>query len=144
MAIWLVSLLGAGVAAAGTLVEFPNLPGQTPAKLVGYLARPDTGLSLILGGGSADSARQPAVVVLHGCSGFSSHSAAIADRLGSWGYVALTVDSFGPRGIASACDRGLAAQGFDAYAAAHYLAGLEEVIPRGSPCLASRWAGPRC
>ena len=84
------------------------------------------------------------MVVLHGYSGFSSHSAAIADRLGSWGYVALTVDSFGPRGIASACGRGLAAQAFDAYAALHYLAGLEEADPRGSPCLASRWAGPRC
>ena len=129
LAIGLASLLGAGVAAAGTLVQFPNLPEQTPAKLVGYLARPDTGLSLILGSGSADSARHPAVVALHGCSGFSSHSAAIADRLGSWGYVALTVDSFGPRSIASACGRGLAAQAFDAYAALHYLAGLEEVDP---------------
>src|SRR5215470_5126639 len=47
LAIGFAALLGAGVAAAGTLVEFPNLPGQTPAKLVGYLARPDTGLSLI-------------------------------------------------------------------------------------------------
>jgi hypothetical protein len=55
LAIGLASLLGAGVAAAGTLVQFPNLPGQTPAKLVGYLARPDTGLSLIVGSGSADS-----------------------------------------------------------------------------------------
>ena len=129
LAIGFASLLGAGVAAAGTLVQFPNLPGQTPAKLVGYLARPDTGLSLILGSGSADLSRHPAVVVLHGCSGFSSHSAAIADRLGSWGYVALTVDSFGPRGIASACGRGLAVQAFDAYAALQYLAGLEEVDP---------------
>ena len=67
--------------------------------------------------------------MLHGCSGFSSHSAAIADRLGSWGYVALTVDSFGPRGVASACGRGLAVQAFDAYAALQYLAGLEEVDP---------------
>ena len=61
LAIGFASLLGAGVAAAGTLVQFPNLPGQTPAKLVGYLARPDTGLSLILGSGSADSSRHPAV-----------------------------------------------------------------------------------
>lgn len=36
--------------------------------------------------------------------------------------IALTVDSFGPRGIASAGGRGLAAQAFDAYAALHYLA----------------------
>src|SRR6516165_758422 len=66
LAIGFASLLGAGAAAAGTLVQFPNLPGQTPAELVGYLARPDTGLSLILGSGSADLSRHPAVVVLHG------------------------------------------------------------------------------
>ena len=127
LAVGLASLLGAGVAAAGSLVEFPTLPGETPAKLVGYLARPDAGLSLLLGSGTANSARRPAVVVLHGCSGLSSHSTAIADRLGSWGYVALTVDSFSPRGITSACGRGLASQAFDAYAALRYLAGLEEV-----------------
>jgi hypothetical protein len=97
LTIGLASLLGSAEATAGTLVEFPNLPGQTPANLSGYLTRPDTGLSLIIGGGSADSARHPTVVVPHGRSGFSSHSAAIADRVGSWGYVALTVDSFGPR-----------------------------------------------
>jgi len=144
LAIGFASLFGAGVAAAGTLVEFPNLPGQTPAKLVGYLARPDTGLSLILGGGSADSPRHPAVVVLHGCSGFSSHSAAIADRLGSWGYVALTVDSSGPRGIASACGGGLAAQHSTPTRQRTTWRGWRRSIPRGSPCLASRWAGPRC
>src|ERR1700746_2013083 len=127
LAIGFASLLGAGAAAAGTLVQFPNLPGQTPAELVGYLARPDTGLSLILGSGSAGSSRHPAVGGLHGCSGFSSHSAAIPGRLGSWGYVALTVDSFGARGIASACGGGLAAQVFDAHAALQYLAGLQEV-----------------
>ena len=76
LAIGFASLLGAGVAAAGTLVQFPNLPGQTPAKLVGYLARPDTGLSLILGSGSADLARHPAVVVLR-----TAASPAIPPRL---------------------------------------------------------------
>ena len=144
LAIGFASLLGAGVAAAGTLVQFPNLPGQTPAKLVGYLVRPDTGLSLILGGGSADSARHPAVVVLHGCSGFSSHSAAIADRLGSWGYVALTVDSLGPRGIASACGHGLPPRHSTPTRHCTTWRGWRRSIPRGSPCLASRWAGPRC
>src|SRR5215813_1506510 len=136
LAIGLASLLDAGVAAAGTLVEFPNLPGQTPAKLVGYLARPDTGLSLILDSGAADSARRPAVVVLHGCSGFSSHSAAIADRLGSWGYVALTVDSLGPRGIASACGRGLPPRHSTPTRHCTTWRGWRRSIPRGSPCLA--------
>jgi dienelactone hydrolase len=67
------------------------------------LARPDQGLSALLGGAGHSVERFPAVVVLHGCSGISSHSARIADRLGSWGYVALAVDSLGLRGIASRC-----------------------------------------
>jgi dienelactone hydrolase len=61
--------------------------------------------------------------VLHGCSGISSHSAAIADRLGSWGYVALAIDSLGPRGVADRCTSpGYPEQAFDAYAALRYLA----------------------
>ena len=41
---------GAGGARAGTLIEFRNLSDRGPARLAGYLARPDTGLSAILGG----------------------------------------------------------------------------------------------
>src|SRR5437762_13299230 len=104
LAIGLASLLGAGAAAAGTLVEFANVSERGPATLVGYLARPDQGLSALLGGASHSVERFPAVVVLHGCGGISSHSAGIADRLGSAGYVALAVDSLGPRGVASRCD----------------------------------------
>ena len=59
------------------------------------------------------------------------HSAVIADRLSSWGYVTLAVDSLGPRvsGIANRCDRGLPDQAFDAYAALHYLSQLDFVDP---------------
>src|ERR1700731_3727947 len=39
LAIGLASLLDASAASAGTLVEFPNLPGQTPEDLNGYLAQ---------------------------------------------------------------------------------------------------------
>ena len=59
LAIGLASLLGAGAASAGSLVEFPNVSEREP-KLLGYLARP-TGEGPF-----------PAVVVLHGCSGFAS------------------------------------------------------------------------
>ena len=107
MAIGLVSLLGAGVAAAGTLVEFPNLPGQTPEDLSGYLARPDTGLAAELGRSSNGGGPFPAVVVLHGCIGITGHFTGIADRLSSWGYVALAVDSLGPRGLADRSGVGL-------------------------------------
>jgi len=122
LAIGVALLLGTRLASAGSLVEFPNVSEQAP-KLVGYLARPDRGLSALLGGGGVPSVVQyPAVVVLHGCSGISSHSAKVADRLGSWGYVALAVDSLGPRGVADRCTRsGYQEQAFDAYAALRYL-----------------------
>jgi dienelactone hydrolase len=131
LAIGLASPLGAGAASAGTLVEFPNLPGHMPANLSGYLARPDSGLSAELGGPSNGGAPYPAVVVLHGCNGMFGHSAVIADRLSSWGYVTLAVDSLGPRvsDIENRCRRGLPEQEFDAYAALRYLSQLDFVDP---------------
>ena len=128
--IGLASSLDAAALRAGGLVEFPNLADHAPSKLSGYLARPDAGLSERLGGHAALSGRYPAVVVLHGCGGFSSHSAEIADRIGSWGYVALAVDSLGARGIADRCGVGwLPDQPFDAYAALRYLSQLDFVDP---------------
>jgi dienelactone hydrolase len=130
LAIGLAALLAAGAASAGGLVEFPNLPGREPAHLIGYLARPDAGLSALASSQRGGKAPYPAVVVLHGCAGISSHSTGIADRLGSWGYVALTVDSLGPRGIAGRCYAGtFIDQAFDAYAALRYLSRLEFVDP---------------
>src|SRR5689334_10094519 len=95
LAFGVASWLGASVAWAGALVEFPNVSEQGPATIVGYLARPDQGLSALLGGAGQSIERFPAIVVLHGCSGISSYTAGIADRLGSEGYVALAVDSWG-------------------------------------------------
>src|ERR1700746_2675749 len=72
LAIGLASVLGAGAASAGSVVEFPNVSAQEP-KLLGYLARP-TGEGPF-----------PAVVVLHGCEGFSSGgSLQLADQLEDW------------------------------------------------------------
>jgi dienelactone hydrolase len=129
LAIGFATLLGAGAAWAGTLVEFPNLPGHAPGTLSGYLARPDAGLSAELGGSFNSSAPYPAVVVLHGCNGMFGDTAVLADRLSSWGYVTLAVDSVGPRvsGIESRCRKGLPEQAFDAYAALHYLSQLDFV-----------------
>ena len=124
----LATFIGDEPALAGTLVEFPNLPGREPVQLIGYLARPDTGLSALTSTTSRDAAPYPAVVVLHGCGGISSHSAAIADRLGGWGYVALTIDTLGPRGMDSGCYSGtFVDQAFDAYAALRYLSTLKVV-----------------
>jgi dienelactone hydrolase len=121
--------LGIGAASAGAIVEFPAISQHGPERLAGYLARPDAGLSALMAGPSSGAAAFPAVVVLHGCSGISSHSAGIADKLGGWGYVALTVDSLGPRGIANHCGSGFPDQAYDAYAALRYLASQEFVDP---------------
>ena len=69
LAIGLTSLLGAAAVSAGSLVEFPNVSEREP-KLVGYLARPDAGLSALAGGDKHEAAVYPAVVVLHGCVAF--------------------------------------------------------------------------
>jgi len=129
LVIALAASLSGGATSAGTLVEFPNLPGHTPTNLSGYLARPDSGLSAELGGPSNGGTPYPAVVLLHGCNGMFGHSAVIDDRLSSWGYVTRAVDSLGRRvsGIANRCGRGLPDQVFDAYAALRYLSQLDFV-----------------
>jgi dienelactone hydrolase len=129
LAIGLAASFGAAAARAGTLVEFPNVSEQAPAKLLGYLARPDAGLSGLLANQSNRAEPYPAVVVLHGCGGFSSHSARLADQIGFWGYVALTVDSLGSRGIVNRCGGISLDQAFDAYAALRYLSQLDFVDP---------------
>jgi dienelactone hydrolase len=109
----LMTWLSLATAHADALVRFPNVPGHPfPPYLLGYLARPD-------GPGPF-----PAVVVLHGCNGFSSASAAIADDLKTFGYVALTVDSLGPRDSSGECDRFFVGQEIDAYAALAHLSQL--------------------
>ena len=68
------------------------LSNPNPIKLRGALRRPD------------GSDPFGAVVVLHSCNG---NWLRIDDRWGkavaAWGYVALSVDSFGPRGIKNTC-----------------------------------------
>jgi dienelactone hydrolase len=96
---------------AGSLVQFANSPEYAkPPQLSGYFVQPE-------GAGPF-----PAVVVLHGCGGISSHSIGIADELSRWGYVALAVDSLGPREMRDACGQFFIGQSSDAVAAAGYLA----------------------
>jgi dienelactone hydrolase len=47
----------------------------------------------------------PAIVMLHTCGGIGSHLNPWAAWLMRDGYVVLKVDSFGPRGVQSVCDR---------------------------------------
>jgi dienelactone hydrolase len=75
----------------------------------------------------------PAMVVLHGCDGVGRHYRNWARRLAGWGYVALLVDSFRPRGITTVCNNGRIIppeqQAADGFAAAAYLRGRTDVRP---------------
>jgi dienelactone hydrolase len=75
----------------------------------------------------------PAIVVLHGCNGISPSTRIWARRLASWGYAALIVDSFTPRGIKNVCGHGMTLSGrdraADALAAATYLRSRKDIDP---------------
>lgn len=113
----LIGSLLAAMAVASTSVsagEFVTIDAGTkaePVRLVGYLARPQ-------GAGPFS-----AVVLLHGCGGFHSSMISWADRLSRYGYAALAVDSFGPRGMDDHCGGFFFhEQAADGYAALGYLA----------------------
>jgi dienelactone hydrolase len=78
----------------------------------------------------------PAVVLLHGCGGISKRDHTWAEKLAGWGFVALQVDSFRPRGYTRVCDSKDLIQYLvpkrvrDADDAKTYLAGLPFVDPR--------------
>jgi dienelactone hydrolase len=75
--------------------------------------------------------RFPALVVLHGCAGIDYHFRAWAEQLVEWGYVALVVDSFSPRGVNRVCGKSFRVpdleRASDAYGAAIYLKQLPYV-----------------
>lgn len=88
--------LVAGCAAgrAGTPVAFRNVTPGAPTEIVGTLVRPP-------GDGPF-----PAVVQLHGCGGVEAQSYRWARWLADRGYVALVIDSLGPRRISTDCRTG--------------------------------------
>src|SRR6266852_2641327 len=49
----------------------------------------------------------PAMVVLHGCDGVGRHYRDWVRDLVSWGYAAILVDSFRPRGFKTVCNQGM-------------------------------------
>jgi dienelactone hydrolase len=104
----------AGFAAAAessaTVVEFET-PLAASLPLQGVLRQPNT------------AGPSPAVILLHSCNGnWRRLDERWGKRIASWGYVTLTVDSFGPRGIKTACGGGSVDLAFDAYRALAYLA----------------------
>jgi dienelactone hydrolase len=94
----------------GRLVEIEN-PLASSQPLQGYLRQP------------RDVGALPAVVLLHGCSGgWRQLDRRWGKLLASWGYVTLTADRFGPRGLTGTCAGGPPpATVFDAYRALGFL-----------------------
>jgi dienelactone hydrolase len=83
---------------SATVVEIGN-PLDRLRPLQGYLRQ---------GNGAGAS---PAVVLLHGCDGdWGRLDDSWGKRIAAWGYVTLTLDSFGPRGIKHTCDSGAPTQ----------------------------------
>jgi len=95
----------------GIPVEVKTEPS---VSLTGYLAR------------LAGEEPRPAIVLLHPCFGISKAEEMWSDRLVSWGYVVLSVDSFKTRGFDNICDSSQGyvspwARALDAYGAKKYL-----------------------
>ena len=114
-------LVAASIAAAAEPVKFKSTDtgfGVGEPVLTGTLTRP------------AGKGPFPAVVLLHGCGGISKRDNIYAEKLAGWGFVALQVDSFRPRGYMRVCDDRNVIQYMvpkrvlDAYDAKTYLAGL--------------------
>lgn len=102
--------LAAPSESSATVVEFEN-PLASSQPLQGYLRRTNS------------AGPSPAVVLLHGCNGnWRRLDERWGRRVASWGYVTLTVDSFGPRGLKNTCGGGAPVDlAFDAYRALNFL-----------------------
>jgi dienelactone hydrolase len=85
------TILSVSIVAGAAAAEMVEFKGKDKEIVRGGLTRPE-------GKGPF-----PAVVLLHGCLVIDQHYDVWAKRLGSWGYVALQIDSFGPGGKLSIC-----------------------------------------
>jgi dienelactone hydrolase len=115
----LLSGCAAGLTARQT-VRFPSATPGAPVAIEAVLVRP------------AGSGPFPAVVQLHGCAGIDAQSLRWARWLAERGYVALVVDSFGPRRLAGDCRSGpddppITARFDDAFGALRYLQSRPDV-----------------
>jgi dienelactone hydrolase len=117
-----ILLLAGGSAAAldsgPSIVEIES-PLARPQPLQGLLRRP------------AGAGPFPAVVLLHSCNGnWQQLDERWGRQIAPWGYVTLTVDSFGPRGIDNTCTSSSPADlAFDAYRALDFLVRDPSVDP---------------
>jgi dienelactone hydrolase len=82
-------LMGILTVTPGSSSEMVTIKGAGRDTVIASLTKPD-------GKGTF-----PAIILLHGSIGFDQHYDDWAARLASWGYVALLLDGFGPRGPSS-------------------------------------------
>jgi dienelactone hydrolase len=92
-----------------------------PAPALGEDARPAGPLTGYLTAPSG-AGPFPAVALIHSCLGLSENRAAFAATLARWGYVALYVDEFAPRGLKETCSVDFPVGPADAAAALAFLA----------------------
>jgi dienelactone hydrolase len=116
----LAAPLLAGCAARTQTVRFANITPGAAVAITATLVRP------------AGPGPFSAVVQLHGCAGIEAQSLRWARWFAERGYVALVVDSFGPRGNKGDCRSGpddppLTARFDDTFGALRYLQSLPEV-----------------
>src|SRR3954470_8414141 len=112
-----VATAAAASESTATVVELES-PLSAAPPLQGLLRQPN----------AAQAA--PAVVLLHACNGnWRKLDERWGRRIASWGYVTLSVDSFGTRGIRTACGSVAVDMGSDAYRALAYLARQPSVDP---------------
>ena len=91
------------------IVEIES-PLASPLPLQGYLRQTNS------------AGPSPAVVLLHGCDGnWEQLDQRWGRRIASWGFVTLTVDSFGPRGIKTNCGSAPDGLALDAFRALNFL-----------------------
>lgn len=120
----LTFLVPVGPAIAAEDVAIPRLETGKQLQLPGILHKP------------SDDGPFPAVVMLVGCGGYAGggpnaeHQSSWAEKLVEWGYVALQVDSYSPRGPSLICDyAGSLTISHDAFSAKSYLSTLPFVDP---------------
>ncbi|QDW36653.1 dienelactone hydrolase family protein [Bradyrhizobium sp. KBS0727] len=112
-AVVIAMLTGCAAAIAepsASVVDFET-PLSRLQPLQGYLRQP------------AGAGPSPAVVLLHSCNGSAQRlDERWGRRIAGWGYVTLTVDSFGPRGLKNTCSGGAPVDlALDAYRALGFL-----------------------
>jgi dienelactone hydrolase len=113
----MVALMGILTAAPAFSSEMVTIKGSGQDTVIARLTKPD-------GKGPF-----PAAILLHGSLGFDKHYDGWAERLASWGYVALLLDSFGPRGQSGLSDPP-STRAQDIFYAKSYLSELPFVDPR--------------